>query len=129
MSEARQIGRPFAPGSAPTAGRMKGSKNKLNARSLKVIDTLLADFAQHGAEAVKIMRVERPNEYVRCVADIASRLAAAEHGGNALVGANGEDGPMILVVRWGGDQQQQLNNDNVIPLLELKAHANKTEGR
>jgi hypothetical protein len=52
-----------------------------------------------------------------------------QQGGNALVGANGEDGPMTLVVRWGGDQQQQLNNDNVIPLLELKAHASKTEGR
>ena len=120
MSEVRQIGRPFAPGSAPTAGRMKGSKNKLNARSLKVIDTLLADFAQHGAEAVKIVRVERPNEYGECVADIASRLAAAEHGGDPLVGANGRSGPTILVVRWGGDQQQQLNNDNVIPLLETE---------
>ena len=85
MSEVRQIGRPFAPGSAPRNGRVAGSKNKISARSLKVIDTLLADFAEHGSEAVRIMRTERPNEYVRCVADIASRLAAAEHGGSALV--------------------------------------------
>ena len=85
MSEVRQIGRPFAPGSAPTAGRMKGSKNKLNARSLKVIDTLLTDFAQHGAEAVQIMRIERPAEYVRTAMDVASRMVAAEHGGSALV--------------------------------------------
>jgi hypothetical protein len=128
MSEVRQL-RPFTPGNAPRTGGVVGRKNKLNARSLKAIDMLLADFAQHGAEAVQIMRIERPAEYVRTAMDVASRMVAAEHGGNALVGANGEDGPMILVVRWGGDQQQQLNNDNVIPLLELKAHASKTEGR
>ena len=130
MSEGRQIsGRPFTPGSAPRQGRTPGSKNKISGRSLKVIDALLKDFTEHGAEAIKIMRLERPAEYVKCAMDVASRMAAAEHG-NALVGANGEDCPTILVVRWGGDQQQQLNNDdNVIPLLELKAHASKTEGR
>ena len=85
MSEVRQIGRLFAPGHAPTNGRVPGSKNKLNARSLKVINTLLADFAEHGSEAVRIMRTERPNEYVRTAMDVASRMVAAEQGGSALV--------------------------------------------
>ena len=84
MSEVRQL-RPFTPGNAPRTGGVAGRKNKLNARSLKVIDTLLADFAEHGSEAVKIMRVERPNEYVRTAMDVASRMVAAEHGGSALV--------------------------------------------
>ena len=53
MSEGRQIGRPFAPGRAPRTGGVAGRKNKLNSRSLKVIDALLTDFAQHGAEAVQ----------------------------------------------------------------------------
>ena len=85
MSEVRQFGRPFR-GALPGAnGRVAGSKNKISARSLKVIDTLLADFAEHGSEAVKIMRTERPNEYVRTAMDVASRMVAAEHGGSALV--------------------------------------------
>ena len=84
MSEVRQL-RPFTPGSAPRTGGVAGRKNKLNARSLKVIDTLLADFAEHGSEAVKIMRIERPAEYVRTAMDVASRMVAAEHGGSALV--------------------------------------------
>ena len=73
------------PGNAPRTGGMAGRKNKLNARSLKVINTLLADFAEHGSEAVKIMRTERPAEYVRTAMDVASRMVAAEHGGSALV--------------------------------------------
>ena len=60
MSEVRQL-RPFTPGNAPRTGGVAGRKNKLSARSLKVIDTLLADFAEHGSEAVRIMRTERPN--------------------------------------------------------------------
>ena len=85
MSEVRQT-RPFTPGNAPrTGGGVAGRKNKLNARSLKVIDTLLTDFAQHGADAVKIMRIKRPAEYVRTAMDVASRMVQAEHGGSALV--------------------------------------------
>lgn len=85
MSAVRPIGRPFIPGNAPRTGGMAGRKNKLNARSLKVINTLLADFAEHGSEAVRIMRTERPNEYVRTAMDVASRMVAAEYGGGALV--------------------------------------------
>ena len=84
MSEVRQL-RPFTPDNAPRTGGMAGRKNKLNARSLKVINTLLADFAEHGSEAVRIMRTERPTEYVRTAMDVASRMVAAEHGGSALV--------------------------------------------
>ena len=84
MSEVRQL-RPFVPWTAPRAGGVAGCKNKITARSLKVINTLLADFAEHGSEAVQIMRKERPNEYVKCAMDVASRIVAAEHGGTALV--------------------------------------------
>ena len=84
MSEVRQL-RPFTPGNAPRTGGVAGRKNKISARSLKVIDALLTDFAQHGAEAVQIMRIERPAEYVRTAMDVASRMVAAEHGGSALV--------------------------------------------
>ena len=49
MSEVRQLGRPFTPGNAPRTGGVAGRKNKISARSLKVIDALLTDFAQHGS--------------------------------------------------------------------------------
>ena len=63
---------------------MAGRKNKISARSLKVIDALLTDFAEHGARPSDHAD-ERPAEYVRCAMDVASRMVAAEHGGSALV--------------------------------------------
>ena len=79
MSEVRQIGRPFAPGRAPTAGRMKGSRNLITKAFLKAFGD---DFKEHGAETIRILRVEDPAAYVR----IAASFAQAEtHDGGALV--------------------------------------------
>ena len=46
-------------------GRAKGVKNKL---SHAFLTDLLADYEQHGAETIKICRVERPIEYVKLIA-------------------------------------------------------------
>jgi hypothetical protein len=46
-------------------GRAKGVKNKL---SHAFLTDLLADYEQHGAETIRICRMERPIEYVKLIA-------------------------------------------------------------
>ena len=54
MSERRTAGlTPFTKETAPRNGRAPGARNKINARAWKVIDTLLADYKEHGDAVVK----------------------------------------------------------------------------
>jgi hypothetical protein len=48
-------------------GRPKGAKNRLQGDFLYA---LADDFREHGVEAIRIMRVERPAEYVKVVASL-----------------------------------------------------------
>jgi len=50
-------------------GRPAGTRNRasLNAR---FIEDLAEDWERHGAESIRIMRLEKPSEYVKCVASI-----------------------------------------------------------
>jgi hypothetical protein len=49
------------------AGRPKGSRNKL---CRAVLEDLLADWAEGGAAAIKMVRIENPAAYVRVMASI-----------------------------------------------------------
>jgi hypothetical protein len=49
------------------AGRPAGAKNRLQGDFLTA---LAEDFRAHGIEAIRIMRVERPAEYVKCIASL-----------------------------------------------------------
>jgi hypothetical protein len=64
------IGVPFESGRAKTGGRVKGVKNRL---SHAFLTALADDFEQHGIEALKIARVERPVEYIKVVAGLMPR--------------------------------------------------------
>jgi hypothetical protein len=58
----------FKPGvSANPAGRPAGAKNRLQGDFLTA---LAEDFREHGIGAIRIMRVERPAEYVKCIASL-----------------------------------------------------------
>lgn len=59
------IGKPFEPGRAETGGRAKGARNRL---SQAFLEAFAADFEEHGAEVIKIVRVERPAEYLETAA-------------------------------------------------------------
>jgi Family of unknown function (DUF5681) len=48
-------------------GRPKGAKNRLQSDFLHA---LAEDFREHGLEAIRIMRIERPAEYVKVVASL-----------------------------------------------------------
>jgi len=60
----------FEKGHARTGGRAKGVKNRL---SHAFLTALVEDFEAHGEEAIRICRVERPNEYVKIVAGLMPR--------------------------------------------------------
>ena len=57
----------FEKGRPKTGGRAKGAKNRL---SHAFLTALAEDFEQHGVEALKIARIERPVEYIRIVAGL-----------------------------------------------------------
>jgi hypothetical protein len=58
---------PFEKGMPKIGGRAKGVKNRL---SHAFLTALAEDFEQYGVEAIKICRVERPNEYLRVIAHL-----------------------------------------------------------
>ena len=55
----------FEKGREKTGGRASGTRNKF---SKKFDDALLRDFEEHGEEAIKIARIERPTEYLKLIA-------------------------------------------------------------
>jgi hypothetical protein len=57
----------FEKGRLRTGGRAKGAKNRL---SHAFLTALADDFEQHGTEALKIARIERPVEYIKVVAGL-----------------------------------------------------------
>ena len=58
---------PFEKGMTKIGGRSRGVKNRL---SQAFLTALADDFEQYGIEAIKICRVERPNEYLRVIAHL-----------------------------------------------------------
>jgi hypothetical protein len=106
----------FTSATAPRTGRVNGSRNRITAQSMKVIDALLADFAKHGKAAIDILRLEKPAEYVRVCADIAAKWAIAEQTG-AMHGAT----PPAIRVTWLSQPPPMIASSNDTPLLELRA--------
>ena len=57
------------------AGRPKGSRSKLQEAFLAALSD---DFAENGIEAIQIMRLEKPSDYVRCVASLMPKQLEVE---------------------------------------------------
>jgi len=58
----------FKPGHIQRGGgRRKGSRDRI---ATALLEEIAKDFEAHGADAVKIARVERPVEYLRVVASL-----------------------------------------------------------
>jgi|SRR5690242_152819 hypothetical protein len=72
-------------------GRPQGARNRL---STAFLNDLLADWSEHGAGAIKIMRIERPSEYVKCVCSILPKEFALET--NNLADVSDEDIAVLL---------------------------------
>jgi hypothetical protein len=55
----------WTPGNAGGPGRPAGARNKLQT---KFLQALADDFEQHGANAIKLARIESPIRYVQVIA-------------------------------------------------------------
>ena len=53
-----------------SGGRQAGSKNKLHA---KVFDSLLKEWEEHGDEVLRIVRMEKPDVWLRVVTSVLPR--------------------------------------------------------
>ena len=58
-------------------GRPKGARNRLQSSFLY---SLAEDFEQHGAEAIRICRIEEPSKYVQIVASLMPKELEIERG-------------------------------------------------
>src|SRR4029450_2592333 len=74
----------FKPGDprTKTGGRRKGSRDRIET---KMLEAIARDFEEHGEEAIRICRVERPNEYLKLVASLLPREGEATIDGNVEV--------------------------------------------
>lgn len=55
----------FEKGRAKTGGRRKGARDRIGTA---LLEELAKDFEQHGADVIKIARIERPVEYLKIIA-------------------------------------------------------------
>jgi hypothetical protein len=60
----------FEKGRAKTGGRGKGARNKL---SQVFLEAFAADFEEHGAEVIRIVRVENPDKYLSATVQLMPR--------------------------------------------------------
>lgn len=57
----------FEKGRTKTGGRRKGARDRI---STSFLEELAKDFEEHGAEVIKIARIERPVDYLKVVASV-----------------------------------------------------------
>ena len=57
----------FQKGRDKTGGRLKGSRNKL---SMAFVQAFAKEFDDHGEEAIRIMRVENPTDFLKIIAAV-----------------------------------------------------------
>jgi hypothetical protein len=72
----------FKAGEPSRGGRRKGSRDRIET---KMLEAIARDFEEHGEEAIKICRLERPNEYLKLVASLLPREVEATIDGNVEV--------------------------------------------
>ena len=62
---------------APTS--LGDSGDQLGARGSGLQAVLAADFAVHGPDVVKVLRLERPHDYLKLVASLVAKDSPAPH--------------------------------------------------
>src|SRR5215510_6651150 len=96
----------FQPGHVGGPGRRPGVRNRL---SNAFLEDLLADWREHGANAIRVMRAEDPVSYVRVVAGILPRELIFE---DATSGMTVEELDAVLV-----EIRRQLEAPQEAPML------------
>ena len=81
----RDQGGRFLMGHNGGPGRPRGSRNKL---ATEFIDTVYADFQQHGADAIVKMREQSPSKYCALVAALIPQRFKFDHEHTVLLSAD-----------------------------------------
>jgi hypothetical protein len=79
----------------PGSGRKVGTRNRL---SHAFLEAFAADFEQHGADIIKIVRIEKPHEYLKTAAYLMPKTFDP-------------DIPSLIVVNTGVPR----NEDSIVP--------------
>jgi len=109
----------FQPGQvANPKGRPVGSRNRFAAA---FISDFLADWKEHGADAIKILRIEEPGKYVAIAASILPKELFIEEGG-PLTELSDED--LAAVIEYCRQERAKIVD---VPLIEDKVKV--TNGR
>jgi hypothetical protein len=98
-------------------GRPSGSRNRL---SKQFIDDLLAEWQEHGRKAIKLMRMERPGDFVRVVAGTLPKEFIVE---NVLTEID-DDELDRMIVRL---RTEVLEEHRQAPMIELKPESTDVE--
>ena len=99
----------FLPGGSP--GRPRGARNRLQSSFVRA---LAEDFEQHGADAIRICRIEEPARYVHIIASLMPKELEVAH--NALSELSDEDvDEMIMKLR-----AELATTEKPMPLIEAK---------
>jgi hypothetical protein len=79
----------------PPVGNPAGNNGAARVKlQRKYFDALLADFAEHGEAAIKIMRIEEPSAYIRVIASLMPKEFTVTD--NALGDLSDEDLQQLL---------------------------------
>ena len=79
----------------PPVGNPTGNNGAARVKlQRKYFDALLADFAEHGEAAIKIMRIEEPGAYIRVIASLMPKEFTVTD--NALGDLSDEDLAQLL---------------------------------
>ena len=96
----------FKPGTANLAGRRPGTRVRLSG---DFITALAADFAEGGAAAIKITRIENPDIYCRLIASILPREFTLED--NRMTDLSDEELDFVI-----GFAKRQLEHKRAITI-------------
>jgi hypothetical protein len=105
----------------PKGGRKPGSRNKL---CRAVLEDLMADWAEGGAAAIKMMRIEQPAAYVRVMCSILPKELILENSTITELD-DAELDHMIEMLReraLAARQEQALENIPELKLLSNGQH-------
>lgn len=108
----------FEPGHTLSAGRPRGAKNRLH-RSF--VEALHEDFREHGADAIRVCRMEDPTAYLKVIASILPRELVFE---NVATSDLTDDELEAMIANLKAQMLEAVREEPV--LLEAKAieHAN-----
>jgi Family of unknown function (DUF5681) len=117
---------PWKPGqSGNPKGRPKGARNRLGTQFLEALE---ADFNQHGAQAIALVREKKPEVYMRVVADLLPKEASLKVGTDPLEEITDDELAFIveqLLAQYGDPRQTDADRaDSAAVLL----HPHRRDG-